>query len=458
MVKLHRALLVAGLTAAWAPSARADEPGPRAVRLDEAISLARAHAPALAAARLRELAATSEVDAVRAQWSPRVGAFAQVVGATANNSTTTLLGVSTVDVPRVGGTKVSSTMDLAPYASTALALGVRQQVFDFGRIAAERAAAEAVVEIERTRVAGAGIDLASAVEQAFWAVLAARAVEDATVAAVARATRHRDQAKANAQSGMRPPIELTRAEADLARYEAATLRATASVHVARSVLAAVVSVPELELDASPTDATPAALPTLASALDRGANSPLVAELRARVAAQRAETARLAAQSLPNLFATAAVTTRAGGSAPSAGPVPVGDGWLPVVPNYDLAIVLAWPLVEPTLDRRVDAARARASATSAEAELTVRAQRAAIASAWREADVAVRSLDALARAAEAGRANYEQAERRFEVGLGTSTEIADAQAIRTDLEIQLATARYQVMRARASLARAIAEVR
>ena len=55
--------------------------------------------------------------------------------------------------------------------------------------------------------------------------------------------------------------------------------------------------------------------------------------------------------------------------------------------------------------------------------------AAIASAWREADVAVRSLDALARAAEAGRANYEQAERRFEVGLGTST--APAQDLSVD---------------------------
>jgi outer membrane protein TolC len=92
------------------------------------------------------------------------------------------------------------------------------------------------------------------------------------------------------------------------------------------------------------------------------------------------------------------------------------------------------------------------------ELAVRTQRAAIAASWQEADVAERSLDALERGAEAARANYDQAENRIKVGLGTATELADAQALRTDAEIQLAIGRFQMARTRSALERAIAEVR
>jgi outer membrane protein TolC len=63
---------------------------------------------------------------------------------------------------------------------------------------------------------------------------------------------------------------------------------------------------------------------------------------------------------------------------------------------------------------------------------------------------------LARAVEAAQANYAQAEARFKAGLGTSLELADAEAVRTDAEIQLAVGRYDALRARAFLARLFAE--
>lgn len=58
--------------------------------------------------------------------------MAQLVGSTANNSTTTLLGTSAVDVPRIGATAVRDGADYQPYPSTAVAAGVRQELFDFG--------------------------------------------------------------------------------------------------------------------------------------------------------------------------------------------------------------------------------------------------------------------------------------------------------------------------------------
>ena len=48
-----------------------------------------------------------------------------------------------------------------------------------------------------------------------------------------------------------------------------------------------------------------------------------------------------------------------------------------------------------------------------------------------------ALPALERAVEAAHANYDQADARFKAGLGNGVELADAEALRTQAEIQLA---------------------
>jgi outer membrane protein len=430
--------------------------GLRRMNLDEARAYARAHQPRLLAARQRLVAAQSDARVPGAQWLPRIGAMGQVVGGTANNSTSTLLGTSVVDLPRIGGTKVEGTAEARPYATTGVALGIRQELLDFGRIAAEQNAATLASEVERFRVLGAGFDVDLGVEQAYFAVRAALSIAEASRGAYDRAVQHRDQARANVQSGMRPPIELTRAEADVARYEAGMVRANASVHVARSVFAVAVGVDDVELDAQVMPEESPELPALEAALRGAERGPALQEAQARLRAQAAETRRLELQTRPNLSATAAISARAGGATPSSGPVPWGDGWAPVVPNYDVGVVLTWPFLEPTLGRRADASRERERALSYESSATLRVQRGIIAAAYFDADVARQALAALTRGADAARANYEQAENRFRVGLGTSTELADAQALRTEADIQLAIGKFQVSKTRAVLQRAIAE--
>jgi outer membrane protein len=236
-------------------------------------------------------------------------------------------------------------------------------------------------------------------------------------------------------------------------------RARGSLHVARTVFAAAVGVDDVELDVAGNAKDRGPLPPLGDLLlRRGGKSPLVLEGRARVEAQRAQTRALEAQTRPNLYATTGISGRAGGAQASSGPAPFAEGWLPVVPNYHIGVVLSWTILEPTWARRADASRAREEALATETDLAIRTQRAAIAVAWQDADVAGQSLGALQRGAEAARANYDQAENRIRVGLGTATELADAQALRTDADIQLAIGRFQIARTRAALDRAVAEVR
>ena len=71
----------------------------------------------------------------------------------ANNTTASYLGDPFVDLPRIGGTssRTSSDASWKPYASTLAAAGLSQEIFDFGRIAAEAAAADARVTDRRAR-------------------------------------------------------------------------------------------------------------------------------------------------------------------------------------------------------------------------------------------------------------------------------------------------------------------
>ena len=74
----------------------------------------------------------------------------------------------------------------------------------------------------------------------------------------------------------------------------------------------------------------------------------------------------------------------------------------------------------------------------------------------ELDVSRSALPALQRALDAAQANHDQAEARFNGGLGTAVELSDAEALLTDAQIQIAVGQFQLSRARARLARVLAE--
>ena len=82
--------------------------------------------------------------------------------------------------------------------------------------------------------------------------------------------------------------------------------------------------------------------------------------------------------------------------------------------------------------------------------------AAIQQAYVSFEVNQAAVVSLQQAVDAARANYAQAEARFKAGLGTSLELADAEALRTDAEIQLAVGQFEAQRGRAVIGRLIAE--
>ena len=90
------------------------------------------------------------------------------------------------------------------------------------------------------------------------------------------------------------------------------------------------------------------------------------------------------------------------------------------------------------------------ATAAQQEVS------AIQRAYLTTQVAHDALVGLQRSVEAAQANYAQAEARWKAGLGTALELADAEYLRTDAEIQLAGGQFELSRARAVLGKLLAE--
>jgi outer membrane protein TolC len=120
-------------------------------------------------------------------------------------------------------------------------------------------------------------------------------------------------------------------------------------------------------------------------------------------------------------------------------------------------VISWPLFDRTVDARASVSRRLERVRAAEVDAQREKLRAQIAEATEELGVAEKALPALQRAVDAAIANLDQANARFGKGLGTAVELADAEALLTDSQIQLAVGQFQRARARARLARVIAEV-
>ncbi len=431
---------------------------PPVFTLEQAQAYATAHQPTLLAARARLEAAITTTDVPRALWLPRLGVTAQEMIGTTNNTTASYVSTAPLDLPRIGGTTAQTSGTWDPYGSSIAAVGLRQELFDFGRISALSALADAEAAAERERSSLATLAVRFQVEQSYFAVLAAKAVLQASEAAYTRALAHRDFAQVGVNQGMRSPIELTRAAADLARAVVLRTRAGGNVIEAQAVFAATVGVDQSRLDAAePPEQVVAPAPPLDQALrELAAKDPAVRVAQARLAAQQATTRVFSTALLPELFITSSLSGRAGGAPVPSGGVPGGNGYIPSVPNWDAAVVLSWPILDFGIFAQRSASESQERARQAELLEAGQQSTTAVEQAYASLEVAQAALPGLVEALNAAVANGAQADARFREGLGTSVELADAEALRTDAEIQLAVGRFEVARARALLGRVIAE--
>jgi outer membrane protein len=445
-----------------ATPADSSAPAPTAMSLAEALDYATAHSPLLATARDQVAQSQQAARVPRSRWLPSIGASVQFYVATDNDTTALTVQSPSVAIPRLGGRAYNPALTYDnsaswhPYPSSFVGVGVTQQIFDFGITAARTASADAAVLAGRHDLEGTRLDIRLAVTVAFTAVEAAHGVVSAAKAAVLRAGAHRDQAAAMVQSQLRSRIYLERAEADLSRLRVGELRAEAGLATAQSGFANAVGFDQPLLDANGSVFSPLPLPTAAEAVASAlANDPRILSLQAQLESQREAAKAIGDLAHPDLLLTGTLSTRSGGAPINGVPLPQYGGYLPETPNWDVGIIANWTFFDPVVSAEARAAHAQETVLADQVATARQQSRAVAQDAWVRSEQAERALPELRRAFAAAKENYEQADVRFREGLGTSVEIADAESLLTDSEVQLAVGQFDVARARAELERAMA---
>jgi outer membrane protein len=402
---------------------------PSPLGLDAALELARGRLPALRKARADTEATRARVRQAEAPRLPQVTARSTYSRATQNASR----GFAGFDPP-------------APSADTegelSASVSASQLLYDFGRTGGRIDAAEASVSAQQ---ASEDATLRQAVLEVRNAFIDARAQK--ALLAVARETvgdreRHVTRVQAFVTAGMRPPIDVVQARANLADARVQLVEAENAADAARVRLDLALGL----VDPNPyevADEGPPAVPEEAltgnELLELAvAQSADARALQAQVQAQQATLEATRGNYWPSLGAQAALD--------ESGPDPGALVW-----NYSFGLALTWPLYEGGL---TDAQTRESDARILSARAALESLRQQLRLVVEQARLGVRSgLAAISAADEAlvfAKERLALAEARYTNGVGTAIEVSDAQLSYANAGAQRVRAERTLAAARARL--------
>lgn len=420
------------------------------ITLQDAVQQAGTQYPSVHVSQEQVNAAAASIRQARTAYLPRLDASAGVNRATHNNVFGLLLP-SQVIAPISG--PVVGTNNLETVWGSVTGFLVSWEPFDFGLRQANVAAAEATKSRAQAVVARTQLEVETLTADAFLTVLAAQETAKAAQAGVDRAAVLAKTVDALVRSQLRPGAELSRAQAEEAAARTQLIRAQQATEEARAVLAQFlrkepgqVAVSTGSLLQMPAEV---GVPT-----DQLAKNPLAVEQNAAVQEARARLRVLERSFFPRFSLQGAAYARGTGILGNGTTLGGMNGLGPSVQNYAVGFTATFPILDlPSLRAKEagQAATVRVESNRYEqvlTELTARlnAAKAQLEGARRVAENTPLQVDA-------ARAATRQATARYQAGLGTIVEVADAQRLLTEAEIDDGLARLAIWRAKLTLAAA-----
>jgi outer membrane protein len=451
----HRATVlvsVAVLSATVGAQGGSTQAAPTTLSLEQALQYALDHYPTVRAALEQVNASTANVSAAKAAYLPRFDAVWQTNRATANNIFGQLLPQSVM--PSISGPVLPSASGESVWGSAAGGLFSWEPV-DFGLRSATVREAEAGVARARAEEGLTQLAVQNAVGVAFLALVTAQQAAAAADADVQRREVLARAARTLADNQLRPGAEASRADAELAAARTRAIQAHEAVTLAQTTLARMLGMPDRVVGVNTVrllDKVAATAPPAVSAPQH----PLVQSERAAVDLARAREAVLTKTDRPRLFLQSSVSARGSGANPDGVFDSGADGLGLERANWAAGVQVVFPNLFDfsSLRARRSAASALTRAENArydEAVLTVTSRQ-------READAMVDAARAIAQNTPvqltAAQQSEAQARARYNAGLASITEVAEAQNLLAAAEYQDAAARVDVWRA--LLARAAAQ--
>src|SRR6266571_2635903 len=433
----------------WSPTSFAQQVPTQPLTLNQAVDLALSNYPSIRAAQAQAAAASANIDLARTAYLPRTDLLWQENRATRNNVFGLLLPQAVIP-PISGPVLGTKTFDSA--WGSAGGMLVSWEPIDFGQRKASVDVARALTQQANAGVELTRLDLATTAGDAFLTVLAA----DETVrAAQANATRMETFARTVhvlVDNQLRPGADASRADAELAaaRIQLIQAQQTAEVNRARLAEALGAAGTSVAIDAGPF----LELPPVSSVPTPSFEShPQAVAQAAATETVRARERILDRSYFPRFNFQAGISAR-GTGAPFNGVVETTNGLLPQTPNWASGMSISFPLFDVFSIR----ARRRIEASN---EATEKARYDQVIQNLKAQDARARALvDGALRVAEntpiqlkAAQEAEIRARARYNAQLANVIEVAEAQRLLAQAEIDDAVARLGVWRALLVAARA-----
>jgi outer membrane protein TolC len=401
-------------------------------------------------------AAAAGIRLARTAYLPRVDAVAQVNRATRNNVFGLLLPTQGV-IPSMSGPVIGSN-NLGTAWGSAVGGLVTWEPFDFGLRSANVATAAAARARTEAAFKRTQFDVAVAAADAYLTLAAAQETVRAAQAGVDRGDTILRTIRALVNAELRPGADGSRAEAELAAARTQLIQAEQATDVARATVSQFVGMEPARIAISAPGLLLLPQEQNAPPPDTAAH-PLALEQNAAIEQARAQLHALERSYFPRFYLQGAAYAR-GTGAETDGKILGGlNGLAPTVQDYALGFSVSFPVADlPAVHAReaVQSAEVRAQAARSQQIATdLRAQ-------W---NVAVATVQGARRIAantpvqvSAARAAAEQATARYKSGLGNIDDVAEAQRLLTQAEIDDALARLGVWRGLLAVATAAGDIR
>ena len=429
--------------------AAAQSTGSGPINLTDAIQLALKNYPAIRESRARAQAAEEGVGVARTTYLPRLDMIWQENRATTNNVFGLLLPQSVV--PSISGPVLGTRSVGDSVWGSAAGVLLSWEAVDFGQRKATVDVARAQTSLARSQTSLTELDVASAAADAFLTVLAAEESVRAVRANVDRLQVFANNVRTLVQNQLRPGADQSRAEAELAVAKNQLSQAVQIVEFARASLSDAIGSAGTSLELAPGSLAGVPQFTVESADLK--SHPAARAGQAAVDVVRARERTLDRAYYPQITLQSAFAGR-GTGADVPGVASFGNGLWLQVPNWAVGASVTFPAFDIfSINARKRVELQNELAESAHYDRTIQTlttQEAKARALMKAATDIARNTPIERQAATAGES---QARARYQNGLTSVTEVAEAQRLLAQAEADDAVARLGVWRALLATAQA-----
>jgi outer membrane protein TolC len=419
--------------------------------LDQAVEQAMTKYPGVRASLQQVSAADAGINLARTSYLPRADFMAQVNRATHNNLFGMMLSPSIIS-PISG--PVLRTNSLDTVWGSAVGVLVSWEPFDFGLRRANVGLAHSTRDVANAQVAVTRLQAGTAAADAYLTIAAAEQTVMAAHAGVERAKVLDQVVETLAKNELRPGADSSRTRAELALAETQSIQAEESVEIARAALGQVLGIAAGTIAIEPGALLKLPHDVPAPALE-AARHPVAIAQNAAIEEVKAREKALDRSYFPRFNLEGTGYARGTGIDALGVTGGAASGLGPNIQNWAVGMNVTFPAFDlPSIRARKEVEHYHELAEAARYDEVIQNLNGEMEKATATLAGARRVAQNTPIQLEAARATEQQAAARYKTGLGTIVEVAEAQRILTQAEIDDALARLSVWRA--MLAVAVAE--